>query len=151
MKKISVLLAAILSVSMLYCFVACGNKPMDNNDVTITMSVSSLNMNVGDTQKVTVSVTPADVADKTITWKSSNDAIVTVADGVITAKSEGKAIVTAMTNGKEATCAVTVKAPASQSSPDGMPNDPTQEPENGSDSNPDGPSDTQESPEDMLD
>ncbi len=62
---------------------------------------------------LTAAVTPDDASDKTITWTSSNDAIATVVDGVVTgvAANATPATITATTvDGVYATCVVTVTA-----------------------------------------
>lgn len=49
---------------------------------------------------------------KTIVWKSSDDAVATVANGVITGVSAGTATITATVGSASDTCTVTVKAPS---------------------------------------
>lgn len=68
----------------------------------------------GATETLTATVTPDGAANKSVTWSSSNESIVTVADGVITAVAVGVATVTVTTvdGSKTATCEVTVKAAA---------------------------------------
>mgnify|MGYP003294177118 FL=1 len=58
----------------------------------------------------TATVAPADATDKSVTWTSDNDAVATVADGVVTAVAEGTATITVTTVDGEftATCVVTV-------------------------------------------
>ena len=59
-------------------------------------------------------VLPAEATDKSVTWSSSNEAVATVTDGVVTAVAAGTATITVTTTdgAKTATCAVTVAAPA---------------------------------------
>lgn len=66
----------------------------------------------GKTVTLTATVQPENATDKTVTWSSSNDAIATVADGVVTGVAAGQAVITAKAGDKEATCTVTVKRPA---------------------------------------
>ena len=56
-------------------------------------------------------VEPAEADNKNVTWQSSNDAVATVADGLVTAIAAGDAVITVTTEDGEfqATCAVTVK------------------------------------------
>ena len=87
------------------------NPPLSAIDVTsISVSLSQLNMTVGEQQHVSVSVFPSNASDKSVVWKSSNASVATVSDGIITALSNGTAIITATSsNGKSATCSITVK------------------------------------------
>jgi uncharacterized protein YjdB len=64
----------------------------------------------GDTEQLTATITPNETFDKSLSWRSSNEAIATVdANGNVTAVSVGKALITAETsNGLTATCEVTV-------------------------------------------
>ena len=65
----------------------------------------------GKTVTLTAKVQPDNATDKTLTWTSSNKAIATVADGVVTGVAAGQAVITAKAGDKEATCTVTVKRP----------------------------------------
>ena len=64
----------------------------------------------GKTVALTAKVQPDNATDKTVTWTSSNKAIATVADGVVTGVAAGQAVITAKAGDKEATC--TVKKPS---------------------------------------
>lgn len=77
----------------------------------VALDKTSLDMEVADTQQLTATVTPEDATNKNVTWKSSNEDIVTVdATGIVTAVAEGKAVITVETeDGKYTdTCDVTV-------------------------------------------
>lgn len=65
----------------------------------------------GKTVTLSAKVQPDNATDKTVTWTSSNKAIATVADGVVTGVAAGQAVITAKAGDKEATCTVTVKRP----------------------------------------
>lgn len=70
-------------------------------------------MKVGDIKPLTATVAPEDATDKTVTWSSSDEKIVTVdASGSTTAVAVGTATVTVKTADGEFTadCAVTVSA-----------------------------------------
>lgn len=73
--------------------------------------ISSLKLYEGETQRIDVTYTPANVEVKTLTWTSSNTAVATVAaDGTVTAVKAGTATLTAASaNGKTAACALTVQ------------------------------------------
>ncbi len=71
-------------------------------------------INVGETKTLTATVAPDNATDKTVSWRSEDETIATVADGVVTAVAAGTAIITATANdgsGVKATCTVTVKIP----------------------------------------
>ena len=79
----------------------------------ITLSDTELEIAKGSTKTLDVTVAPDNATDKTVTWSSSDEAIATVADGVVTAVAAGTATITATANdgsGVTATCSVTVLA-----------------------------------------
>ena len=80
---------------------------------SVALDKSSLSMTVGETAKLTATVSPSDAKNKNIKWSSSSDAVASVgSDGTVTAKGAGSATITCTTEdgGKTATCSVTVKA-----------------------------------------
>ena len=80
----------------------------------ISLSATSVTLNVGDTKTLTVTYNPSNTTDsKTVTWKSSNASVAMVSNGKITAVSPGTATITATCGSKTATCTVTVKQPLS--------------------------------------
>ena len=87
----------------------------------ITVSPKTLNLEVGQTGTLTATVTPDNATNKTVTWKTSNDKVATVANGVVTAVGKGTATITAAAGGKTATCTVTVKVPAHKHTPVAVP------------------------------
>lgn len=82
---------------------------------SVTLNQTTMTLDVGKTGTLTATVQPADAANKNITWTSSNTAVATVSSGgTVTAVAPGTATITASTsNGKSASCTVTVKKPAS--------------------------------------
>lgn len=76
----------------------------------ISLDRASLTMAPTQTYTLTATVYPANAANSKITWKSSNTAVATVANGVVTAVAEGTATVQAITNDGYyiAACAVQV-------------------------------------------
>ncbi|MBR6283532.1 MAG: Ig-like domain-containing protein [Muribaculaceae bacterium] len=86
-------------------------KPVLVTSVTVTPA--SVDMQAGDTIKLSTTVLPANATNKTLTWKSSNTSVATVSSmGVVTARSVGSAIITATAtdgSGKAGTCQVTVR------------------------------------------
>lgn len=87
---------------------------VDVNPVAdITLNKTSLILAVGKNDTISASVLPLGATNKRLAWKSSNDSIATVSDGIVTAVAEGEAIITATsTDGSNisATCKVTVTA-----------------------------------------
>jgi uncharacterized protein YjdB len=72
-------------------------------------------LDVGDTKTLSATVIPSDATNKAITWTSSNPAVASVSNGVVTANAAGTATITARSNNNAryyATCAVTVNAAA---------------------------------------
>lgn len=83
----------------------------DNIPVTgITISHSSISMAKSRTTAISASAEPSDATKKGIIWTSSNESIVTVSNGILTAVSEGTATITAETRdgGFTAQCYVKV-------------------------------------------
>ena len=76
------------------------------------MSKDRMQLFVGDTANLTANVLPEDADNKSVTWSSSNNEIVTVTnDGLVNAIKEGTAEIIAKSSieGIEAKCSVTVK------------------------------------------
>ena len=78
----------------------------------VTLAPTSATLTLGETETVTLipTVLPAEATDKSVTWSSSNEAVATVTDGVVTAVAAGTATITVTTTdgAKTATCTVTV-------------------------------------------
>lgn len=77
---------------------------------SVTLNRATLNLEVGKTGKLSATVWPDSAANKSITWSSSKTDVASVSlNGTVTAKKAGTAVITATaTNGKSASCAVTV-------------------------------------------
>lgn len=102
-------LTALLSIVT----VSCGgqDEPKGENKVQITLDKTALTIEVGKTQRLTASFTPADVENTAHEWRSSNPRVATVDNtGLVTAVSAGEADITAVAYANKATstCAVTV-------------------------------------------
>lgn len=91
------------------CVITVTAKPVAVTSVSL--SISSMDMYIDDSLTLTATVLPIDATDKSVTWSSDNAAVATVSDtGTVKAVSEGTAVITATTsNGKTASCSVTVK------------------------------------------
>ena len=82
----------------------------------VTLNNTSLSIYEGNTYQLTATVEPANAANKTVTWNSSNSGVATVAsNGKVTAVSSGTATITVTTEdgNKTATCTVTVSRASS--------------------------------------
>ena len=89
----------------------------DNETTTVDVEKVSLNKSAttlteGESETLTATITPSNATgDKTVKWSSSNEAVAAVdSNGKVTAKKAGTAVITATSsNGKSASCTVTVK------------------------------------------
>ena len=79
----------------------------------ITLSKDSLNLETGQSETITATITPDNATDKTIKWSTNDSSIATVSGGKITAIGAGTATITATSSdgNKTATCIVKVTAP----------------------------------------
>ena len=94
-------------------FITEGTPPTPTPALGVSLSSDSLTLKYGTCNKLSASTTPAALP---VTWKSTDESVVTVTDGVVTAVSSGTADVIAEVfgNGKivSAKCRVTVEAPS---------------------------------------
>ena len=75
---------------------------------SITLSKTSLNLEVGGSETITATVLPEGVKVETV-WSSSDESVATVKDGEICAVGVGTATITATAGAKSAKCTVNVK------------------------------------------
>jgi transglutaminase/protease-like cytokinesis protein 3 len=106
MKKLfyTTAMAALLAAAATSC------KP-EVKVTGIQLNKSELTLMVGDTETLAAIVLPADAADKSVNWHSSDNLVARVNNnGKITAQNVGTALITATTKdgGKTARCTVTV-------------------------------------------
>lgn len=120
------LLLLVLALVCAFSVVACGegNTPVTPPDgdtkkpaESIVLDHQTLALTVGGSETLTATVTPGDTTDAVV-WSTGDDAIVTVANGRVTAVGAGSTTVTATAGDVSATCAVTVTA---QGEPDPEP------------------------------
>lgn len=113
MKKYLIALAALSMV-----LVGC----KDNNQgggggeggseyTKIALKPNTLELGIGQTQKLTVLYEPTSLEPPTCTWSTSNAEVATVANGTVTAVAPGEANITAKVGDLTAVCKVTVKDP----------------------------------------
>lgn len=83
---------------------------------SVALNKTTLTLDTGKTSNLRATVYPSNAANKKCTWSSSNTSVATVdSNGKVTAKKAGTATITVKTsNGKTATCKVTVNLPAPQ-------------------------------------
>lgn len=86
---------------------------------SITLNKPQLSLVKGATETLTATVLPTTATDKAVTWESSDTAVATVENGVVTAVAAGNATITAKAGEKTATCAVTVTNPSNSGSSSG--------------------------------
>ena len=61
----------------------------------ITVNKPSTTLKVGQEETFTATILPANASDKNVNWSSSDETVVTVVDGIVTAKKAGEATITA--------------------------------------------------------
>lgn len=87
------------------------NTGADPTAVTgVTLNKSSVTLTVGDSERLTATVSPDNAANKNVTWASDDEAVATVdTDGTVTAVSVGTVVITVTTQdgGRTASCTVT--------------------------------------------
>ena len=75
----------------------------------VTLDKTTLNLMTGETAVLTAAAQPENTTD-TLTWTTGNEAVATVADGVVTAVGAGSTVITATCGSVKAECTVTVTA-----------------------------------------
>ena len=78
----------------------------------VTLNKTTLTLTAGDSETLTATVAPSNATNKAVTWSTSNAAVATVNNGIVTAVSAGTATITVTTTdgSKTETCTVTVTA-----------------------------------------
>ena len=105
-RKFLVLIIAIFAI-----ITSCQEDDKTIDLAGITISKTSLSMKPEMSEELNLTFFPSDADNKNVTWTSSNDAVATVSNGIITAVSPGSAIitVTSVANATlKATCDITV-------------------------------------------
>ena len=111
MKRVLFCLTALL-LSTLLSSCVIGEEQVNGVKVTsVTINLTALNLSVGLSESLTVSVLPEDASNKEVIWSSSNPNVATVSSsGRITAVAAGTTTITVTTKdgSKTASCTVTV-------------------------------------------
>ena len=76
---------------------------------SVELSKSELSLELGGSATLTATVKPDNATDKTVGWSSSDPAVASVQNGLVTALMAGTAVIMARAGDKTATCKVTVK------------------------------------------
>ncbi|MBO4855523.1 Ig-like domain-containing protein [Candidatus Saccharibacteria bacterium] len=100
---------------------------VNQEEKTVELSESIINLEVGETKELFATVHPVDIDDE-FTWRSMDENVATVADGVVTAVGAGSTNVVLSVNGISSissTCTVNVVADADSDSPED-PDDPSE-------------------------
>ena len=86
------------------------------------MNHTEKSLKVDENLNLVATVAPDNATNKTVTWKSSNEDVAIVENGVVTAKKEGTATITVTTvdGNKTATCEITVEETEEQVSPESI-------------------------------
>lgn len=86
-------------------FTDCGEfVPTDS----IALSKSSLNLNVGSSTKLTLTITPENATNQDTKWTTSDSGVASVNNGTISAIATGEAIITVTVGSKTAKCTIIV-------------------------------------------
>lgn len=109
-----VLMCLLVAFTFGIVLVACG-APADVAVDSISLNTTTTTMAVGETLSLVATVSPDNATDKTVTWASSAEQVVTVTEnGLVTALAVGSADVTVKSaddETKTAVCHITVIAP----------------------------------------
>ena len=109
---------------------AAANVPVES----VSLTPSTLALEAGKSGTLTAAITPDNATNQAVTWTSSDTAVATVENGVVTAVGAGEAIITVTTadGGKTDACKVTVTAvpePEPEPTPEPEPEPEPEEPE----------------------
>lgn len=108
MKKISIIYLLCIILGCVACETNQPKPPVVVTVKAISLNPTNISLNQGDFQTIQVTLEPADADVSRIEWTSSNERVVTVKDGTITALRYGKTTVKAVVDGLTSSVSVTV-------------------------------------------
>lgn len=97
-----------------------GNVTYEKSVTSVSLDKATAELTVGETLKLTATVSPSEAANKSVTWSSSDASVATVdANGNVKGVKAGTATITVTTadGGHTATCVVTVKEKPAETVP----------------------------------
>ena len=106
MKHYSIILGTLVASCVLF---ACTQKEEEIPVSSVTISQPTAEMIVGETVKLSATISPSNATDKDVIWASSKQSVATIdRSGLVTAIAEGTSNITATAGGKTGTCLITV-------------------------------------------
>lgn len=90
------------------CTVTVAGDPEKIEVTSLVIDKSELELFVGQKATITATVSPVEASGCILFWKSSDESVMTVKDGVVTAVKSGVAVVTVEIDDLSASCSVTV-------------------------------------------
>ena len=113
MKYSNAFWGVLCTLALLVVLNGCENMELEHEKASVesvTLNTASLEIEVGQSQTLTATISPSDAANQKVIWSTSNSAVATVSDGVVTGLRAGNATITAKSDdgGKVATCEVIV-------------------------------------------
>ncbi len=112
-KVIVGFLVAILALAFCGCGAFGSNDDSKPVDPAVYISQSEISLAVGDSVKLNAVSTDG----SEVTWDTSNAAVATVVDGLVTGVAEGQAIIMASTDSVMTVCTINVKAAGTSQNP----------------------------------
>jgi hypothetical protein len=100
-------LAGMFIISVIISLVSCKDDE-DTTVMNISLDQDFVSLVVGTSEKLTATVTPSGTDVSNIKWSSSNNDVVTVSEGVISAAGVGKAVINARIGNSTTFCDVVV-------------------------------------------